>query len=255
MRHAFFLAVLGGPVLLLALPNRAVSEPDGAWGAIKGQVIFGGDQLPTPQALDVNKDKEHCLAQGKIFREEWVIDKDSKGVKWVFVWLAPPAGKKLPIHPSLKEPKEKQVTVDQPCCAFVPHALALRQGQELLVKNSSPIPHNVKWTGFPPFNESGNVIVPPGKSHTITGLRPQKVALPIECNIHPWMKGWARVFPHPYFALTDAKGNFEIKDAPAGDWQVIMWHESAGWVAGKDGKKVAVKAGAATDLGKVPAKP
>ena len=30
------------------------------------------------------------------------------------------------------------------------------------------------------------------------------------------MTAWWMVLDHPYFAVTDAKGNYEIKNAPAG---------------------------------------
>ena len=54
------------------------------------------------------------------------------------------AGEKKPlaIHPSLKEikDKDKQVVMDQPCCAFVPHTVALREGQELVQKDGKYLP-------------------------------------------------------------------------------------------------------------------
>jgi hypothetical protein len=260
MRHVAYPAMLLGLVLSIDVPARAQDAT--GWGTVKGQAVFAGDTVPAPKAADVNKDKAHCLSKGKILQEEWIIDKETKGLGGVFVWLAPaPGSKKLPIHPSLKEPKEKQVTMDQPCCAFVPHLVALRQGQELVVKNSAPVVHNVHWYGWAPYNESGNVIVPSKGSHTISGLKQQRskanpwLPVSIKCDIHGWMLAYVGVFNHPYFALTDAKGQFEIKDAPAGDWQLIMWHESAGWILGKAGKKVAVKADGVTDVGKVPAKP
>lgn len=260
MRQVLCLAVLGGLGLILFAPTQAAD--DGGWGTVKGQVVFAGDIVPAAKPIEVDKDKEHCLSQGRIASESWVIDPETKGIRWVFIWLAPAAGgPKLPIHPSLKEAKERQVTMDQPCCAFVPHAVALRQGQELVVKNSAPVAHNVRWLGLPPYNESGNVIVPAKSSHTISGLKQQRtkanpwLPVSISCDIHRWMNAYVGVFNHPYFALTDAKGKFEIKNAPAGDWQLMMYHESALFIMGKEGKKVAVKGGGVTDVGKAAAKP
>ena len=34
------------------------------------------------------------------------------------------------------------------------------------------------------------------------------------------------VLDHPYFAVTDAKGYFEIKNAPAGTQKVVVWQEA-----------------------------
>ena len=42
------------------------------------------------------------------------------------------------------------------------------------------------------------------------------------------------MFDHPYFAITDADGKFEIKDAPAGKWRVVYWHED-GFHKGREG--------------------
>ena len=40
---------------------------------------------------------------------------------------------------------------------------------------------------------------------------------------------------HPYDALTDAGGKFEIADIPPGDYDVEIWHEKLGKKTGKAG--------------------
>ena len=55
------------------------------------------------------------------------------------------------------EGKEKAVEVDQPLCMFIPRTVAIREGQEVIVKNSSSINHNVQWIGNGVDNEGGNV--------------------------------------------------------------------------------------------------
>src|SRR5581483_7554242 len=95
-------------------------------------------------------DQQHCLAKGPLLSDEWVVDPKTKGVRWVFVWLVPEkGGSPLPVNPALKDIKNKDVVIDQPTCKFEPHALGMRQGQELIAKNSAAIAHNVHWTGFP----------------------------------------------------------------------------------------------------------
>jgi len=49
---------------------------------------------------------------------------------------------------------------------------------------------------------------------------------------------WAsvRVFDHPYFAVTNEKGEYEIKDAPVGTFRVFVWHSAGGFSGGKDGR-------------------
>ena len=229
------------------------ADADG-WGTLKGRIVWDGD-LPMIETIKVDKDLEHCLSKGDIKSDQWVIGKD-KGIRWVLVWLIPdPASgvKTLPIHPALKQPKEKTVILDQPCCMFIPHVLAVREGQELVVKNSAPVAHNVNWTGHPLSNPSGNVLIPAGKEYTITGLKGQRLPMPVACNIHPWMRSHVGIYNHPYFAVTDENGGFEIKDAPAGKHRLMIWHESGylGGSSGSKGKEVEVKPGSTTDLGNI----
>jgi hypothetical protein len=244
-----------------AMAQKAAGE----WGTIKGQVVWGGEAIPQRKEIakvNENQDKAHCLAKGPLLDEEWVVNKDNKGVRWTFVWLdlspeAKAAKQKLPVHPTLAEIKVKNVEIDQPHCQFIPHVVALREGQSLVAKNSAPVNHNVKWTGSQK-NPGGNVILPPGKSHTITDLMADRFPVNLECNIHPWMKGVVRIFDHPYFAVTDADGKFEIKDAPAGNYQLVIWHDSMGYrggAAGRNGTAITIKKGEVTDLGKFDLKP
>ena len=47
----------------------------------------------------------------------------------------------------------------------------------------------------------------------------------IKFDLHPWMKSWVLVQDHPYFAVTDDKGNFTIENIPPGTYEVIAWQE------------------------------
>lgn len=225
------------------------------WGNIKGKVVLSGD-APAQAKLEVNKDQDHCLSKGPIVSENWVVNKDNKGVKNVFVWLVPAGGGKLAVHPDLAKITEQTVSLDQPCCAFEPHCQGIREGQKLEVKNSAPISHNVAWAGGPVKNPGGNTILPPNGKKLID-LKADKQAISVACNIHPWMKGWIWCFDHPYFAVTDADGNFEIKNAPAGKVNLVVWQETMGFKggsAGKTGSPIEVKKGD-NDLGKIEVKP
>jgi hypothetical protein len=247
------LALAAGAGLALAVPSALAGNDGATWGAIKGQIVLGDGPIPKPQEINVNKDQEHCLAKGPLVSEELVVNEKNRGVRWVFVWLAPePGGPPLTIHPDLAEIKNKQVEMDQPCCQFVPHALALRQGQELVAKNSAAIAHNVHWTGHPLKNPGGNVIVPAKGSFIIQGLNADRFPVKVSCDIHGWMNAWVRVFDHPYFALTDADGKFEIKQAPVGNFRLITWQEKTGWgPGGRSGTAVVIKGSAVTELGEL----
>jgi hypothetical protein len=38
------------------------------------------------------------------------------------------------------------------------------------------------------------------------------------------MNAWFAAFDHPYFAVTDEQGRFEIRDIPPGAYTLIAWH-------------------------------
>ncbi len=239
--------------VLLSVP--AVRAQNG-WGNIKGTIVWGPKEIPAQQpiaAVNLNADKNHCLKDGPVLSEEWIVNKKNKGLRWTFIWMINDDTKDkttpLPVHPNLQAINGAAATVDQPVCAFIPHALAIRQGQVLVAKNSSPVTHNIKWTGA---KNMGNVSLPAGAELPIKGLQAERLPMIIECNIHPWMKGYVGIFSHPYFALTDADGNFEIKDAPAGNYRIVIWNNAYnGGALGRFGQQVTIPAGKTADLGTI----
>ena len=233
-------------------PIGEVAAQDGDWGNIKGRVVWGPKDIPPQPTIDKvkeNADKNHCLSKGDILDEKWVVDKKSRGLKWTIVWLMnddPKNKAALPIHPKLKEIKELKVYVDQPVCAFVPHALAMREGQILVAKNSSPVSHNIKYTGA---KNQNNFTVPAGGQIEIKELVAERLPMTIECGIHPWMNGRVGIFAHPYFAVTDENGNFEIKNAPAGKYRLVVYNNFYnGGAAGRNGQEINIPAGGTLDL-------
>jgi hypothetical protein len=238
----------------------AIEKPE-PWGTIKGHVVWGETDLPEPKEIAITRDVkaiQACLKGGKLFAEDWVVNKDDRGVRWVYVWIMPSPGKNgakpdpMPIHPSLEKIKDKEVVIDVPCGRFEPHLVALRKGQTLVARNSAVFAHNFKLDGGLD-GPSDNVILPAGKRIEFADLKASQRPIMVADNIHPWMKGWLRVFDHPYFAVTDEHGGFEIKNAPAGESRLFIWHEETGWIheGGKQGQPITIKAGESKDLGDV----
>ena len=50
----------------------------------------------------------------------------------------------------------------------------------------------------------------------------------LKCDIHGWMRAYAGVLPHPFYGVTDEKGNFEIRNIPPGQYTIAAWHERFG---------------------------
>jgi hypothetical protein len=105
-----------------------------------------------------------------------------------------------------------------------------------------------------------NPLIPAGAQHTVNAkiLEAKNRPYQVSCNIHPWMKAWVLVCDHPYFAVTDKDGTFQIKNAPAGTFRLMIWKDDHGWlggVKGRNGMEVAIKAGGVTDVGQLKIKP
>ena len=83
--------------------------------------------------------------------------------------------------------------------------------------------HNLKQSPTP---------IPPG-SAPIEQTFAREEIIPVKCNVHPWMKGYIAVFKHPYFAITEKDGTFDLKNVPPGDYVIQAWHEKYGVLAQK----------------------
>ncbi len=203
-------------------------------GTFKGVVTFKGD-VPERKVVirkgdQSAKDPAVCAAADLLSDEFIVNEKAGNGVQNVVIYLKKaPAGYKAP------PPPEESAVFDQKGCQFIPHLLALRVGQELLIKSGDPVPHN---TDIKPLRNAGfNQIIQPENR---TGVpfkytKPESVPIPVHCDLHKWMTAYHLPLEHPFFAVTDEEGKFEIKDLPPGKHVFTVWTEH-GYVAGYNGK-------------------
>ncbi|WP_298859685.1 hypothetical protein [uncultured Gimesia sp.] len=70
--------------------------------------------------------------------------------------------------------------------------------------------------------------------HTLDYHLNERLPLKIDCAVHPWEKAYLLIKNHPYFAITDDKGAFTIKNLPVGDWEFQLWHEKPGYLVAKE---------------------
>jgi hypothetical protein len=239
-----FIALAAGlAAAAVGLTSRpAEAQGDGQWSTIKGQVVFpAGKPVPERKKLEVSQDKQHCLSKGDILDESVLVNPKNKGIKNVVVWLRPDdTNPKSPfpkekVHPADAQRKPAEVVIDQPCCMFVNRITLARVGDTLVVKNPAPVAHNFFMTST--VNGDHNPTIPKESDWKMPEpLKAEASPIPFKCSIHPWMDGYIRVFEHPYYTLTDENGNFEIKNAPAGKWRAVYWHEKVGFLGGRDGR-------------------
>ncbi len=232
-------------VTATSVSATSVSAAEG-WGSMTGKIIWKGE-LPKPELLHRKgaaiKDATVCAVRD-VYKSDLVVDEDSKGIANIFIYL-PKSPKK--IHPDLSK-FDEQVVFNQENCTFKPHTLLVRAGQTVEVLNSDSMSHNTHT--YPLRNTAQNLIITgnTAKGQGAAFPMPSREFLPIQvkCDLHNWMLAYWLILDHPYSAITQMDGSFEIKNLPAGTHTFRVWHERVGYLERK--LSVVIQDGETTEL-------
>ena len=104
------------------------------------------------------------------------------------------------------------------------------------VLNSDQTSHKIHPQ--PKSNHEWNKSQPPGSAPFDVKWEAEEVAIPVKCNIHPWMRGYIAVVKGPY-AVSDGNGSFTLNNVPPGSYTLTAWQETYGTQT----QKVTVAAG------------
>ena len=184
-------------------------------GSIEGVVEYAGATVPKDAMVTLSSEVKYC---GKTLPAEKYLIKD-KMIENVVVYLVDiKAGKAIPGEP---------VTLTNLKCLFSPHVAVGFKGGKIIQKNDDPIFHNIHTylNGKTMFN-----IGLPEKGSSVTKPLLREGLMEVTCDSHPWMHGFIQILDHPYGVVTNAKGEFSIKDVPAGTYTIEAWHEALGKV-------------------------
>ena len=185
-------------------------------GTISGRALFKGEP-PPPKELRVTLNKKTC---GHTYQSESLLISEKGGIQNVVVSLLRiPKG--LPV-----EIGDKPIQIDQQKCVFIPHVLLVPAGAEFLVLNSDPVLHSFHTMGA--HNKELNIIQTKTKRRRLPMTFPEPDTIKVVCDVHSWMKAWIIVTEHPYYALTDADGQFQLENVPEGNYRIKAWHEELG---------------------------
>ena len=184
---------------------------------LMGTVKYDGNPMPKKAStqLKMNADPV-CGSSHKdpVYKQSLIVN-DNATLKNVVVYLK-----------DVKydgEVDTTQAVIDQNGCMYSPHVQGIMAGQELLIKNSDATLHNIH--GLPKINSEFNFAMPKVVKEKAIKFAKVENFIKIKCDVHPWMKSWILVQDHPYFAVTDKRGNFSIENIPPGTYEVIAWQE------------------------------
>ena len=201
-----------------AAPGKKVDTATS--GSIAGKVKFDGPP-PPPEIVRVSTDKNCVQGAGPNPQSDAILVNADGGLRNAFVWV------KDGVDPGYAfDPPAGPAVLDQKGCFYTPRIIGVRVGQAIEIVNSDPTLHNVH--ALPVANKEFNYGQPKMNDRVTEVFTVPEVMVRFMCNVHGWMAAYVGVVPHPYFAVTDDNGNFEIKNLPPGTYTVEAWHEKFG---------------------------
>ena len=198
---------------------RSIAVKDGA--TVSGLVKLAG-AAPEPDRIIIGKDN-HVCGHGHAAHDAVVLGASGalanavislKGLNAGLVWDRGSAPK-----------------ITQEKCAFHPYVQIAPPGSTLTIHNKDPLLHNIhayeligraRRTLF-------NIAQPQAGQIDTHKLEPRRGnIIEIDCDAHNWMSAWVFVSEHPYAVVSDASGRFELRNVPAGDFELTAWHPMLG---------------------------
>src|ERR1039458_1941537 len=215
------------PSIVLAVAIAISARYSGAGetkGATLGTSITGTVKLegPAPRRAPINMAKEPTCAtmhKSPPLSEDVVVGPDG-ALQNVVVYIS----EGLP--DTIWDPPADPVVLSQKGCSYSPHVVALQINQKLRIVNTDKTSHNIH--PMPSSNREWNKSEPPGVPPFEEAFARQEIAIPVKCNVHPWMRAYIAVLRHPYFSVTDESGSFVIQNLPPGNYTITAWHEKLG---------------------------
>jgi plastocyanin len=205
---------------VVGAPPVGASDPSAS--DVTGTVKFDGI---APKPSPINMAQEPTCAKmhdGKAMSQD-VVTGPGGSLANVIVYIS--AG----LNSSSVAPPTTPAVIEQKGCMYLPHVVAMQAGQDLEVINSDSTSHNIH--PMPVNNREWNKSQPPGAPPLEATFAREEIAIPVKCNIHPWMKSYIAVFMNPYYSVTDKDGNFELKNLPPGTYTITAWHEKFGTIS------------------------
>ena len=218
MKARWKIVVLTSALLALAsgLLHTGSSVSAASTGQVTGTVKLDGT-APHQKGIDMSKDPSCAAAhKDKPITTESVVVGANGGLANVVVYVSQGLT-------GNEAPSSQPVQIEQKGCQYIPHVVAVDVGQHMKVLNSDQALHNIhpQSTKNTSWNKSQ---MPGGPPLDVTWANEE--AVPVKCNVHPWMQAYIVVVKGPY-GVSDDSGSFKL-DVPPGTYTLTAWHETYG---------------------------
>ena len=184
---------------------------------------------PTPAeeaAYEAERAKNPAKFDPRKARDESLLISDNGGLANVFVYLQKaPAGWQptpAPTKPAILQTQEDR---------FAPRALLVRIGQPLTL-SAIGCREVDNFHSEPLRNMPFNISVAPETTQSVPTsclTKSEKLPSSVHSGIHPRKRASILVLDHPFAAITDTEGRFEIKGLPPGTHSLTVWNERVGY--------------------------
>jgi len=187
-------------------------------GTVRLEVRYSGP-VPTPKVLDMSVAAQCAAIHTQPVYDQSFVVRDGRLVNAV-VWI------KQGLEHWVFAPPSTPVRIDQKGCIFEPHVVAAMVNQPIEFTNSDPEPHNVH--GKPRVVSAFNFMLSRAGAKRMLAFDKPEVAIPVGCDIHPWMRAYVAVVSNPYVAVTASEGFVTLSNVPPGEYVIGVWHEKLG---------------------------
>ena len=226
MISLFWVAVVSA-LMFVSCPQAVVADegyqPDASINGIRldGVIRLAG-QPKMSSPIPVYRDSKYCGET--VVEEDLVVDPSTKGLGDVVVSLVGvERGKAL-----TESDATLILEIESQKCRFSPHLSAVLAGTKLEVRNNDPILHDLRIRRDTRFGPTYLNIIQPAGTRSVQKPLLEAGHFDVRCDVHSFMRAYIHVFDHPYFAITDASGSFEMTKVPPGIYKLVIWHEHFG---------------------------
>ena len=203
---------------------RAAGGPDGRQYTVSAQATSGfivgkiGGGAPRDTSITPTHDLSVC----RPFTQSLVPSRDG-GVGNSVVWLVGVA-----TGPRDDTPRRVRVVLDG--CRLEPRVQRVAAGGTVMITSRDAMMTRLQFIDVGGastsratvlFNDAGQV-VPTSDAANVPGL------VLIRDDLHPWVRAYLAVTPHPFVAVTDVDGAFRFDGVPPGIYTLVVWHERFG---------------------------